>query len=88
MILIDEMGNLIHAIIWKNQINRFRERFCEGSPIIIKNFKVIETMSEYRPLSTLFKIIFFRITVVHKLPEESVPIPKNGSQFIQPDMIR
>ncbi|KAH0773793.1 hypothetical protein KY290_010930 [Solanum tuberosum] len=44
MILIDEKGTLVHAIIWKNQVNRFRANLAEGSVIIIRNFKVAESV--------------------------------------------
>ncbi|KAH0679306.1 hypothetical protein KY284_020391 [Solanum tuberosum] len=44
MILIDEKGTLVHAVIWKNQVNRFRTNLAEGSVIIIRNFKVAENV--------------------------------------------
>ncbi|XP_049382958.1 replication protein A 70 kDa DNA-binding subunit D-like [Solanum stenotomum] len=59
MILIDEKGTLVHAVIWKNQVNRFRANLAEGSVIIIRNFK-----------------------------DDTVNIPKNGFQFIRPNIVR
>uniref|UniRef100_K4D122 Replication protein A 70 kDa DNA-binding subunit B/D first OB fold domain-containing protein n=1 Tax=Solanum lycopersicum TaxID=4081 RepID=K4D122_SOLLC len=46
MILIDEKGTLVHAVIWRNQVSRFRANLCEGSVIIIRNFKVSESIGE------------------------------------------
>ncbi|KAH0729426.1 hypothetical protein KY289_000614 [Solanum tuberosum] len=44
MILIDEKGTLVHEVIRKNQVNRFRTNLAEGSVIIIRNFKVVENV--------------------------------------------
>ncbi|KAK4721547.1 hypothetical protein R3W88_011780 [Solanum pinnatisectum] len=56
MILIDEKGTLIHIVIWKNQVNKFRDKLSEGFLIIIRNFKVIEIIGEYRPIQSDLKI--------------------------------
>lgn len=39
-------GTLVHAVIWRNQVNRFRANLREGSVIIIRNFKVSESIGE------------------------------------------
>lgn len=78
----------MHAIIWKNQVNRFRKELTEGFAIIIRNFKVTEVLGEYRPVQSTFKITFLRITAVSKLLDDIVYIPENGFDFIQPNMIR
>ncbi|WMV15291.1 hypothetical protein MTR67_008676, partial [Solanum verrucosum] len=88
MILIDEKGTLVHAVIWKNQVNRFRANLSEGSVIIIRNFKVAESMGEYRPVQSDVKITFLRITAIQKINDDTVNIPKNGFQFIRPNIVR
>ncbi|KAH0645096.1 hypothetical protein KY284_032980 [Solanum tuberosum] len=88
MILIDEKGTLVHAVIWKNQVNRFRANLAEGSVIIIRNFKVTESMGEYRPVQFDVKITFLRITAIQKIKDDTVNIPKNGFQFIRPNIVR
>ncbi|MCD9559146.1 hypothetical protein HAX54_016965 [Datura stramonium] len=60
LILMDEKKTLMHTVIWKNQVNRFRDKFSEGSVIIIRNFKVTDSTGEYRPVSSNFKITFLQ----------------------------
>ncbi|KAH0633138.1 hypothetical protein KY284_035924 [Solanum tuberosum] len=57
MILIHEKGTLIHAVIWKNQVNKFPDKLSEGSSTIIRNFKVEEITCKYRPKSIQVKTI-------------------------------
>ncbi|XP_059289430.1 uncharacterized protein LOC132042936 [Lycium ferocissimum] len=83
-----DLDNLMHAVIWKNQVNRFRDKLSEGSVIIIRNFKVTDNTGVYRPVSSNFKITFLQITIVQKQQEDIVRLPVNGFQFIQPDMIQ
>ncbi|KAG5615582.1 hypothetical protein H5410_015406 [Solanum commersonii] len=47
MIFIDEKGNLMHGIIRKNQVNRFKDKLSEGYRFIIKNFKIVENIEGY-----------------------------------------
>ncbi|KAK4713777.1 hypothetical protein R3W88_019684 [Solanum pinnatisectum] len=37
-------GNLMHGIIRKNQVNRFKDKLSEGFVFIIKNFKIVESI--------------------------------------------
>ncbi|KAG5594678.1 hypothetical protein H5410_035910 [Solanum commersonii] len=87
MIIIDEKGTLVHAVIWKNQVNRFRANLAEGSVIIIRNFMVAESMGEYRPVQSDVKITFLRIAAIQKIKDDTVNIPKNGFQFIRPNIV-
>ena len=41
-----KQGTLVHAVILRNQVNRFRANLREGSVIIIRNFKVSESIGE------------------------------------------
>uniref|UniRef100_A0A3Q7IIZ4 Replication factor A C-terminal domain-containing protein n=1 Tax=Solanum lycopersicum TaxID=4081 RepID=A0A3Q7IIZ4_SOLLC len=88
MILIDEKGTLMHAIIWKNQVNKFRDKLSEGFAVIIRNFKVSALTGDYRPVQSNFKITFLRKTTIQKLQDDIVHIRQNGFQFIQQEVIR
>ncbi|KAG5599417.1 hypothetical protein H5410_030787 [Solanum commersonii] len=86
MILIDEMGNLMHAIIWKNQINGFRERFCEGSSIIIKNFKfsseaiAVQTIAiAYGDNIPIEKAMFEKRMIVANLLDSDLSLDDTGT---------
>uniref|UniRef100_A0A3Q7EYD7 Replication protein A 70 kDa DNA-binding subunit B/D first OB fold domain-containing protein n=1 Tax=Solanum lycopersicum TaxID=4081 RepID=A0A3Q7EYD7_SOLLC len=87
MIFIDEKGNLMHGIIRKNQVNRFKDKLNESSVFIIKNFKVVESIGGYRPVQNSLKIIFLASTAIKNLSEDIVEIPLNGFEFINPDVI-
>ncbi|XP_019071500.1 replication protein A 70 kDa DNA-binding subunit D-like [Solanum lycopersicum] len=88
MILIDEKGTLMHAIIWKNQLNKFGDKLSEGFAVIIRIFKVSSLTGDYKPVQSNFKITFLQKTAIQKLQDDIVYIPKNGFQFIQPEVIR
>uniref|UniRef100_K4CJU5 Replication protein A 70 kDa DNA-binding subunit B/D first OB fold domain-containing protein n=1 Tax=Solanum lycopersicum TaxID=4081 RepID=K4CJU5_SOLLC len=45
MVLIDEKGTLIHGVIWKDLVTRFRQNLSD-SVITIKNFKVSKVSAE------------------------------------------
>ncbi|KAH0714993.1 hypothetical protein KY284_007898 [Solanum tuberosum] len=87
MIFIDEKGNLMHGIIRKTQVNRFKDMLSEGSVFIIKNFKVVEIIGGYRPVQNSLKNIFFASTAIKNLSEDIVEIPINGFEFINPYVI-
>ncbi|KAK4731468.1 hypothetical protein R3W88_024456 [Solanum pinnatisectum] len=87
MILIDEKGTLIHAVILKNQVNKFTNKLSEGSSTIIRNFKVEEITCEYRQVHSIFKITFLWITAIQKLQDDTVHILVHGFQFIQLDRL-
>ena len=42
-----KLGTLMNMVIWKNQINMFREKLSKGYAIIMRNFKVSEITGEY-----------------------------------------
>ncbi|WMV38452.1 hypothetical protein MTR67_031837 [Solanum verrucosum] len=87
MIFIDENGNLMHGIIRKNPVNRFKDKLSEGFVFIIKNFKIVETIRGYRPVENSLKIILFASTAIKNLSEDTIEIHINCFQFINPDMI-
>ncbi|KAM6563241.1 hypothetical protein CsatB_023239 [Cannabis sativa] len=87
MIFIDEKENVMHATIRKIFVSKFKNLLSEGSLYSVKNFKVIPSTGEYRPVSTAYKIIFHRNTLVMKLEEGSIKIPTHGFQFISQNLI-
>ena len=78
----------MHAIIWKNQVNKFRDKLSEGSAVIIRNVKVSALTGDYRPVQSNFKITFLRKNNIQKLQDDIADIPQNGFHFIQPEIIR
>ncbi|MCE3215481.1 hypothetical protein HAX54_002555 [Datura stramonium] len=87
MIFVDEKSDLVHAIVKKNPVNRFKNKLSEGSLFVIKNFKVVETSDAYRSVENPLKIIFFPSTVIKNLTKDIVDIPVNGFHFIKAKLI-
>ncbi|MCE5165829.1 hypothetical protein HAX54_012509, partial [Datura stramonium] len=87
MIFIDEKVNLMHGIIRKNQVQRFKDKLIEGSLLTIKNFKVVEVIGGYKPVENSLTLIFIASTMINSLSEDIVDMPINGFQFIKPAMI-
>ncbi|KVH93752.1 Nucleic acid-binding, OB-fold, partial [Cynara cardunculus var. scolymus] len=87
MILIDEEENLIHASIWSGLVPKFRTLLHEGVLYEIKNFKVVPSVENFRPLANDIKIIFQKFTSLKKLEEDTVSIPENGFQFISAGLV-
>ncbi|KAM3270351.1 hypothetical protein P3S67_029458 [Capsicum chacoense] len=87
MIFIDEKENLIYGIISTKQVNRLKGILKEGSLFTIKNFKVVESISAYRPIENSLTIILSASTVINNLFKDFVDIPINGFQFMKPIMI-
>ena len=71
-----KQGTLIYAVIWINQLNRFRANLVEGSMIVSRNFRVSENMVEYKLVQYDVKITFLRI-VIQKMKDDTANIPTN-----------
>ncbi|XP_060963173.1 replication factor A protein 1-like [Cannabis sativa] len=87
MIFIDEKKNIMHATIRKLFVSKFKHLLSEGSLYTVKNFKVVESTGEYRPVLNAYKIIFLKTTSIMKLEEGSIKIPTNGFQFVSHNLI-
>ncbi|KVI11379.1 Nucleic acid-binding, OB-fold, partial [Cynara cardunculus var. scolymus] len=87
MILIDEEENLIHGSIWSSIVPKFKSLLHEGVLYEIKNFKVVPSDGNSRPLANDIKIIFQKFTSIKKLEEDIFSIPKNGFQFISANLV-
>ncbi|MCD7447760.1 hypothetical protein HAX54_034745 [Datura stramonium] len=72
MILIDKKGTLIHAVIWKNQANRFHDKLDEGFVIIIRNFKATNSTGEYRTVSFLRSM--FNAKILQRYGANNIPL--------------
>ncbi|KAK3013980.1 hypothetical protein RJ639_008140 [Escallonia herrerae] len=85
MILVDEKGDSIHAIIWKNQRASFLPKVKEGNVYTISKVKINEYVdgATYRPLPNqkLFITIFFG-TKVESFPQDLETIPRHMFNFL------
>ncbi|XP_038701879.1 replication protein A 70 kDa DNA-binding subunit D-like [Tripterygium wilfordii] len=82
MILLDREGTQIHAIIWKRQAERFREKLHEGKLYKIKNFRVVVSKVNYKPVDGKYTIVFMPNTSLEELPKDrGEPIDKHKFCF-------
>ena len=78
---------MIHGVVWKNQVDKFKNLLHEGSIYILKNFKVVPASAQYRPVTNKYRIIFLLITSVKRIEVPITIIPKNAFQFADFDLI-
>ncbi|KAF6176722.1 hypothetical protein GIB67_031533 [Kingdonia uniflora] len=83
MLLIDEHGDQIHAVVPKEVIHRFTEQLHEGELIHVEKFNVSTNNATYRPVAEGELKIYFNIdTVVKKLENQDVFIPMHKFSFV------
>ncbi|KAK1368107.1 DUF223 domain-containing protein [Heracleum sosnowskyi] len=84
MILSDKKGNLMHAVVRKHLVPRFKCLLTEGLVYTLRNVKVTTNIYPYRPVASNLRLLFLAITGVEALGEaEAVAcIPKYGFQFV------
>ncbi|KAK3000611.1 hypothetical protein RJ639_022355 [Escallonia herrerae] len=86
MILLDEEGNLQHALLRNNQRRTFLPQFKEGNIYMISNFKITEAKGTYRPLPKQDTVIaLFHGTKVQHLKQDLKSIPQHNFALINYD---
>ncbi|KAF9619614.1 hypothetical protein IFM89_007935 [Coptis chinensis] len=86
MVLIDDKGNQVHAIVPKNQSEKFSEVIREGCVYHAEHFNV-QTVSDYRLVQHAFVILFKWDTFVRLLSETAPEIPPYKFAFTEFDNI-
>ncbi|KAM7257405.1 hypothetical protein ACFE04_013146 [Oxalis oulophora] len=81
LILLDENGSPIHAVIRKNLNTKYKQLLYEGRIYDIKNFKVIHASDNYKPIKGDFKALFLLTTNVTELKHHPTDIPMYYFQF-------
>ncbi|KAJ9544151.1 hypothetical protein OSB04_023858 [Centaurea solstitialis] len=82
MVLVDEDGSLMTAMVRKNLVYKFDHLLKEGNVYVLKNFEVVENSGSFKVVDSKFKIIFTLLTKVEKVDDTQVPsIPMYGFQF-------
>ena len=72
--------------IRRNLVTKFQHLLKEGGVYNIANFKVVSNSGNYRPVDSMFKMVFTLLTTVKKTT--NVPtIPMNSFQFVGQKLI-
>ncbi|RYR25549.1 hypothetical protein Ahy_B02g059354 isoform B [Arachis hypogaea] len=73
MILVDESGWKIQAIVQKTMIYRFKQLLFEGRVYVMKLFSVVPNQGSYRATRHQFKLIFQFRTIVRDAICDFIP---------------
>ncbi|KAL4300224.1 hypothetical protein AHAS_Ahas17G0179500 [Arachis hypogaea] len=73
MILVDESGCKIQAIVRKTMIYRFKELLSEGRVYVMKLFSVVPNQGSYKATRHQFKLIFQFRTIVKDATCDFIP---------------
>ncbi|GKE10468.1 nucleic acid-binding, OB-fold protein [Tanacetum coccineum] len=69
LILMDEKGERIHAVVKKQSIPTFEPLLEQGMSVVITKFGVSENGGQYPILKHPFKLNFYRHTTVKTYPD-------------------
>ncbi|KVI11443.1 protein of unknown function DUF223, partial [Cynara cardunculus var. scolymus] len=78
MIVIDENGSLMTAMVRNNLVNKFNHLLKEENVYVLKNFKVVENSDAFKVIDSKLKIIFTPLTKVEKVDTHVPSIPMHG----------
>ncbi|KAF8116601.1 hypothetical protein N665_0016s0031 [Sinapis alba] len=78
LVLCDELGDMIHAAIYKELVARFDPYFREGYSRVITNFVLTPSIGGYRVTRHAYKIKF--LTTTHSSYSEPLPPRLTGFQ--------
>ena len=68
----------MHAMIRKNQVNKFRHLLVEGCVFYMKNFKMVQSTGQYQSIMNDYKNIFLLMTSVWKAEKGGAKIDHYG----------
>ncbi|KAF9609529.1 hypothetical protein IFM89_016890 [Coptis chinensis] len=88
VVLIDEQGNQIQAIVPKNHSNTFLNVLHEGHVYHIENFNVQTRTDSYRPVQHEYLMLIRWDTIVRGSSEAHPEIPKYNFDFVEFNRIR
>ncbi|KAF9588849.1 hypothetical protein IFM89_016787 [Coptis chinensis] len=83
VVLIDEQGNQIQAVVPKNHSNTFLNVLEEGHVYHIENFSVQSRTDSYRPVQHEYLILIRWDTIVRGSSEAHPEIPKYNFDFVE-----
>ncbi|XP_020082553.1 uncharacterized protein LOC109706160 isoform X2 [Ananas comosus] len=82
LILIDEKGDQIHAVIKKVHATHFRPLIQEGKIYVISNFKVLLNRLSFRPVHNNYMISFYAITSIKEIKNDIIGIQRHQFEFL------
>ncbi|KAM0880860.1 hypothetical protein ACQ4PT_033300 [Festuca glaucescens] len=86
MILIDQEGTMMHGVINKAYIEKFRSFIQEGNVYTITNVKVTQAAQKFRPVENDMIILFSPTTNIEKM-EDNEDIPEHCFNFTNIDTL-
>nr|CAD1817859.1 unnamed protein product [Ananas comosus var. bracteatus] len=82
LILINEKGVQIHAVIKKVHATHFRPLIQEGKIYVISNFKVLPNRLSFRPVHNNYMISFYAITSIKEIKTDVIDNQRHQFEFL------
>ncbi|XVF04125.1 hypothetical protein REPUB_Repub05bG0055100 [Reevesia pubescens] len=83
MVIADEEGNYMHAVIWHKFVIKYKDFLNEGRVYYMKNFSVMSNKAKYKVVSKCaFMISFFQATYLKLLDGNYDYIPLHIFEFV------
>uniref|UniRef100_K3YD99 DUF223 domain-containing protein n=1 Tax=Setaria italica TaxID=4555 RepID=K3YD99_SETIT len=86
MILIDQEGTMMHGVINKAYMDKFKPLIEEGNVYTIANVRITPAAQKYRPVVN-DRIVNFLPTTTLKTVKDTEDIPKYSFNFMSTDML-
>ncbi|KAM7280756.1 hypothetical protein ACFE04_007890 [Oxalis oulophora] len=87
LILLDEEGTPLHAIVRKNLISKLKPFLTEGEVITIQNMKISDANETYRSVNGTIKAILLLTIYITKMKNPSLKIPLHYFDFASPQIL-
>ncbi|XP_027935594.1 uncharacterized protein LOC114190767 [Vigna unguiculata] len=74
MILLDHKGDMIAAMVRKEDLCLWEEKVVEGQTYIMHNFKILKNQGQFRVCEHPYKLLFIGATTIKQQPISSIPL--------------
>ncbi|XP_027932773.1 uncharacterized protein LOC114188383 [Vigna unguiculata] len=74
LILLDQKGSMIPAMVKKEDLGLWEEKLVEGQTYIMHNFKILKNHGQFRVCDHPYKLLFIGATTIKEQAISSIPV--------------